>query len=1082
MNYIETLVATALVAAISDWVIQTFKKSPSHIIAPFIRLWKENSHLHNILYKADKNFGKIQINRFARWRDKYVALKANRLEKDVGKETIAIDILRECIKNSTPVILTGDPGSGKTTTLEALTYQIAASSYKINIFFWLGFLFPACILLFFSPLATFLYIISFFLWEPLVTRTPIPIFVEARYLTDEISNMGKWCDEQRQEKIGSKPLFGSPHRIAWLIDGADELTSETLYANFINGWRKLLQDNKVIHAFFSNRILDVADLSNRLGIKSIIKISELDDNLVKRFLHSQEEFKKLESEQLLAQGSIGRNPYWLQMIIDGGAYTKNKGKVIYGYIENLLTRETYNTTSAKSDDFIPKDDLLLALANLGMTLEKENLFGLVEKGAFRAMKIMETGVGNQYKGKYIFKKSLGTSLLRQDGEDKIFFAHPFIQTFFAAYDLYRGDDWKQKLHLTDDFRWWRAFLFLGDLIADQSIEKFENLLETIIGEGENIRRVYLTSAILENTLPFRITNIFESTSLSNAGFLEWLEENLSPESTWDDLFSSHSWVFSVSIEQKIMSGLLKGIRNQNLDEHKVSITQSRELQGDTILERLASYFSADDYRHPQIAQTTIRIFQSLGDKKASECIVLMLGYEKIKDVAYDALVKMGESVVEPLVKSLGYASGLQNRTPDYRIVQNLLCGIGENAVPELSRFLKSNSFDWSGKSKVAETLGIIGGNDAINALIALLHDPLLATIVYSPLIKNGEAAFDALFKLSNSDNVVASLNAHVVLEKLDRKMIFERLVNLVGHIEFSFQSIALLLRLLDEQPDKKKIVFSIVDKGDMIVSAYLLPYLLEMGDSAIDELVSRLSDSRSYLPIHSALLSLGQNAIKPLVGALMTRDHKIRKEILQELIDLAILGIVVDQIMEELLNILMQEDTNQADKSSLVAMLVTLGKPAVSSLGKLLGNENAPYWSHVFYSLYLISTKHYIAPEPLLKTLKSANEKTRMAVMMTFMAGGNPLFLPYLLVEIPHASKEWRKFFIQMLPRYLIKSTKAILEYPKYLREQRDHKKAIAKLQNVIDRSVLQTSDKDKIPAHTNSLAQSPSKPNQPPP
>ena len=636
MNYIETLVATALVAAISDWVIQTFKKSPSHIIAPFIRLWKENSYLHNILYKMDKK-------RFARWRNKYVALKGNKLEKDFRKEIIAIDILHECIKNSTPAILAGNPGSGKTTTLETLTYQIAVSSYKINIFFWFGFLFLACILLFFSPLASFIYLASYFLWEPLINRPPIPIFVEVRSLNDEISNMGKWHDEQRKEIIGGKPLFGSQHRIVWLIDGVDELTSEALYANFIKGWKKIIQEGRVARVIIANRTWK--SLSSEFGITSIVEILELDDNLVKSFLSNQEEFNKLESEQLLAVNSIGRNPYWLKMIVEGGVYTKNKGKVIYGYIENLLKRETDNTKSPKSEDFIPDNDLLLALANLAMTLEKESRLGLYGKGSsIRAMKIMEDSLDKQYKGRHIFGKSLDTSLLRQEGEDSIFFAHPFVQIFFAAYDLYRGEDWKQNLYLADDFRWWRTFLFLGDIIADQSPEKFENFLETMVGEGENLRRAYLASAILENTLTYKLTpsiNLFEVMGLSNTDFLKSVE-SLSPERKWGDLLTRR-FLMSI-IEQKIVIGILKGM-NKGIDEHRNSINQLRELQGDSVLERLASYFFVEDYGRSDITQAAIRIFQSLGDKKASEYIVLMLGHDKTRDIARDALLKIGENAV-----------------------------------------------------------------------------------------------------------------------------------------------------------------------------------------------------------------------------------------------------------------------------------------------------------------------------------------------------------------------------------------------------------------------------------------------------
>jgi HEAT repeat protein len=1162
MNYIETLVVAALVAVITDWVIQAFRKSPSHIFAPFIRLWKEASYLHNILHKADKDFGKVRINRFARWMDingKYIALKGNGLEKESGEKTVVIERLRAYIKNSTPAILVGEPGSGKTTTLEALTCQIAVSSYKINIFFWLGFIILACILLFLSPLISFIYLLSFFLWEPLVRRTFIPMFIEARYLTDEINDMEKWCDNQRKEKIGDKPILGSQHRIVWLIDGVNELTSDALYGSFIKGWRKLTQDGKATHVIFSNRTWE--SLSSGLGIKSIIRISELDDDLVRRFLHNQEEYNKLETEQLLERGGIGRNPYWLKLMVEAGVYSPNKGKVIYGYVEKLLTREIDITKSPKSADFIPKDYLLIALANLGMTLEKENLLSLIGKDALnRAWSIMEGSLSNQYSGKVILEKAKDATLLKQDGIDKVTFVHPLLQTFFVAYDLYLGEAWKQELHLADDFRWWQTFLILGDIIADQSPETYKIFVESILDDGESVRRTYLAAAILESTVtnrPILFGNWFEIMAFNSADFLKHFEF-LSPSFKWHHLLTRYFHSFTSDIEQKIVIGLLKGILNKSIDEHKNSLNKLREIQGDSILERLAAYSFVDDYNRPEIARAAIKIFQSLGDKKVSAFIVMMLGYEKTKEVAYDALLKIGENAVDALLTALGWRKfedisaeiehlpieesknidldkqiqflqsliditddkeektlyreelrnlmavkemakdalntvlygrdllkqvispfseekwhkqiedyildelrkqgneelipfysqyfqkmwELERRIPDYRVIQKILCEIGDPAVPYLINCL-SNLFLCE---RAAETLGMIGGADAINALATLMYVPHRAHMAYSPLEKIGEPALDILFQLLNSNNQDVSTKALIALGRFDHKVVFDRLINIIGQVNLSQGTAALLFDLLNEQQDKREIIFSILDKekGDVWLEMYLLRLILEMGDSAIEALVSRLSNEESYFTIHLALRKLGENAVKPLINSLETQDHKIRKEVLNELVGLAIHGIEKDQIINELLRIIQSDDIDPSDRNDLVTQFVFIGKPAINSLGKLLESENSPYWFQAFLVLHDISSIHYFAPKPLIAALNSTNEKTRMTALGLFMTGHNLSFLPYILARFPHESKEWRNVFIRLLPSYLFRSAKAILNYPKYWKTENSYRKALA--------------------------------------
>jgi len=42
---------------------------------------------------------------------------------------------------------------------------------------------------------------------------------------------------------------------------------------------------------------------------------------------------------MLEQGGIGRNPYWLQMLVKGGVYTRNRGELFEQFARELITRE-----------------------------------------------------------------------------------------------------------------------------------------------------------------------------------------------------------------------------------------------------------------------------------------------------------------------------------------------------------------------------------------------------------------------------------------------------------------------------------------------------------------------------------------------------------------------------------------------------------------------------------------------------------------------------------------------------------------------------------------------------------------------
>ncbi len=314
-----------LLGAISavDVIHAIAKKSPPYLFAPYLRLWKEYRLLRRILHDPT----------FSAWsnsKGRYVALQTIKVDEahqgSASPRPLAVlDVLQDHVKRHESIILLGEPGAGKTTAVQALTYGLAKAAY-----FWLLILFlvmvsaaSSIVLLGYDWVFALLMLVSFVAWEPLVRRTTIPLFVEARsdYSGGDVK---KWHDELLCSRLGTKPLIGWHGRPVLLIDGVNEVQA-VHYGVFIEGWRATMKETHMRPrvVFTSRSGVSPAPIVN---ISTEFHICDLDDEGVQSFLRvysserineansSQWEGEKnglarLRSHDLLGPRGLGRNPY-----------------------------------------------------------------------------------------------------------------------------------------------------------------------------------------------------------------------------------------------------------------------------------------------------------------------------------------------------------------------------------------------------------------------------------------------------------------------------------------------------------------------------------------------------------------------------------------------------------------------------------------------------------------------------------------------------------------------------------------------------------------------------------------------------
>ncbi len=584
-------------------------------------------------------------------------------------------------KTSHRLLILGDPGSGKTTAMQWLTLELGRSGTRR-----LGF------------------------------ASPMPILVQlgnfqAESMLEYIGEAMCHQTKRRSGKILAKGIEGLLERgqLVLLLDALDEALGGrrelvlAQLADLLNS--KTFKDTPIIITartredpggrLIGLKVYEIQELTDK-SVKKIIRAysqyshaTEIEDLVTGRpyidwfsgskNYHVKEIKERLTGLGLLGTHGLARNPFWLRLILENGAFEGNKGRIVHKAVNTLLEREWNKPIAQRSWEHVsPKEEQLqetmqaLAWLAYRMSVEEQTAIDLDN-----ALNMLNTWLTNRVGFSALTPQDIlglarDAQLLNYDASTTnirslpMRFRHRLLQEFLTA--------WALNIHtelLTQDLltqavgnnEWRETLLMLGGLVNN-----LEVLIQTILENNPTLLGVILSIGLLQS--------------------VDELNKNMA---------------------QKLIMFFAENLRQSFTQEHKKAIVEMARLAHRVFIEVL---FNLLHNYEQQIKVITIELLKDIGSEESAKVLIGLLKDTFNSDLVSGALVSIGEPAVKPLIKEMG------NRW-DWLIqmkVAVVLVDIGQPAVEPLI-----NALHEEGGGSAAKVLSRLRDRRAVEPIITMLR-------------------------------------------------------------------------------------------------------------------------------------------------------------------------------------------------------------------------------------------------------------------------------------------------------------------------------------------------------------------------
>jgi formylglycine-generating enzyme required for sulfatase activity len=366
-------------------------------------------------------------------------------------ERVAVDDLRDAVARYRRLVLLGEPGSGKTTTLWRLAYDLAVAAKD----------------------------------DP---RAPLPLLVPLGGYTGAESALA-YAQGYFEELGPYLPAYLRSRRVVLLLDALNEMPQNG-YKERVGRIQALLDQHPNLPVVVTCRALDYVEA---LKLEKL-EVKPLDPERQRAYLHrylGKAEGEKLfqhmggatladrprafQEEPLPPLLALCRNPFMLVMTAQvyaagKGALPHNRGRLFAAFVDTLLAREEMRCDPA----LWPGADVLRrSLARLAYTMQKAGERGTAVDAQWAAQRMAQRGVDA---GRVIYLCASATLL--DTANSQLRFVHQLIQEYFAALalaeQLRAGGNlrsyWRRDLRSdwTKPSGWEETFVLLAGMLPDMT--------------------------------------------------------------------------------------------------------------------------------------------------------------------------------------------------------------------------------------------------------------------------------------------------------------------------------------------------------------------------------------------------------------------------------------------------------------------------------------------------------------------------------------------------------------------------------------------------------------------------------------